>query len=296
MVTWKNGNALITIANDGTRTTEWEDQLKLDYPMNVDIRVSNKCAFGKKTDGTAICSFCHESAKFDGEECNYSVLLSKLDFPAGIELAIGCNHFSDGLYDFVKECTKKGYICNLTINQGHVKRDKQMLLKAINAGYVKGLGISYRKGMSAIPDEILKYDNFGMNVIIGIDSVQDVLALSGTVRKIVILGEKNFGFNSGKVNTNSIKHKAWRHNFTNLLNAFEVVSFDNLGIEQMQVKEKISKKDYDTMYQGEHSIYIDAVAGTYAASSRSFFKTSWHDMSPSEYFRNPPKMIQLRKV
>lgn len=67
---YNNGNCTIEIYSDGTRITEWPDNepLKLEYPLNVDIRLMTKCPYGlnPKT-GKAVCSFCHESATRDGK-------------------------------------------------------------------------------------------------------------------------------------------------------------------------------------------------------------------------------------
>lgn len=67
---YQNGNATIELFSDGTRVTEWPDNesLKLDYPLNVDIRLMTKCPYGlNPRTGKAVCSFCHESATTDGK-------------------------------------------------------------------------------------------------------------------------------------------------------------------------------------------------------------------------------------
>ena len=43
---YKNGNASVEILENGTRIVEYEDSLNLDYPLNIDIRVSTQCSFG----------------------------------------------------------------------------------------------------------------------------------------------------------------------------------------------------------------------------------------------------------
>ena len=55
---FQNGNAEIEIQQDGTRIIEFKDKLKLDWPLNIDIRVSNRCSFGynPKT-GSAFCTW-----------------------------------------------------------------------------------------------------------------------------------------------------------------------------------------------------------------------------------------------
>ena len=53
---------------------------------------------------------------------------------------------------------------------------------------------------------------------------------------------------------------------------FEVVSFDNLALEQLKIKNHITKEDWDRFYQGEdgtRTMYIDAVEQKFAKTSTS---------------------------
>ena len=282
---YQNGNAEIEIQYDGTRIIKYEGDLKLDYPLNIDIRVSTRCSFGynPKTN-SAFCDFCHESARTDGKECDYNVLMNKLEgLPKGIELAIGANYISMDLVNFLKYCFHKEYICNLTINQGHLRRDLEPLKYLIAKQYIKGLGVSYRGSLHwDIPQEILDYKNTVLHVIAGIDNIYDVIILP--VKKILVLGEKSFGFNEGKVDLTSQSHKEWYRYVSVFFDKFEVVSFDNLALEQLNIKRFLIEKDWDTFYQGEHSMYINAVEGYFSPSSRNSQKTDWNDTNIKTYF------------
>lgn len=288
---YQNGNATISIESDGTRIIEFDGDLKLDYPLNIDIRVSTQCSFGQKDDGSpGICTFCHESAKVSGSECDYELLKSKLDgLPKGVELAIGCNNLTENLAKFITWCSfLKGYICNVTVNQGHINKFKPRLQDLIDRGYIKGLGISYRRFLKwNIPDSLLTYQNSVIHVITGIDDIEDVMELADKgVKKILILGEKDFGYNKGKVNLDTRSHKHWRWYLRKLFDLFDVVSFDNLALEQLRPDRFMSKDTFDTFNQGEESFYINAVEGYYAPSSRSDKKTSWDSVSIKEYYGN----------
>lgn len=291
---YQNGNASITIHNDGTRIISYDTVLELTYPLNIDIRVSNKCSFGMNPNtGTAVCDFCHESAKMDGIECDYNSLFSKLEvLPAGIELAIGSNHLTDQLIGFLEKCKDNGWVCNVTVNQGHLKRDLSKILYCIENGLIKGLGISYRKGFSKIPSELAQYENTVVHVINGIDSVEEVLELKNDgIKKVLVLGEKNFGFNLNKVNLWSKSHRKWYMWIPKLFKEFDVVSFDNLALEQLNVKRFLSNDLWETTYQGEHSFYINAVDSTFSPSSRSPDVVSWEKRSIVDYFSNLEKVV-----
>ena len=291
--TYKNGNAVVSIDNDGSRVVEYEDTLQLDFPLNIDIRTSTKCAFGAKADGTpGFCSFCHESAKQNGSECDYEKLKNKiLDLPKGIELAIGANQLTDNLYEFLYWAKCQGYICNVTINQGHIKRDMSMIKNAIDIGIIKGLGISYRSGLKwDAPPSILDYENTVFHVIAGIDTFAEVEALAEMgVKKILILGEKDFGFNVGHVDLNSRKHREWFWWVHKLFSKFDVVSFDNLALEQLRLQRFFTNENWEVFNNQEHSFYINAVDGYYAPSSRSNDKTDWNKKNIYEYFKSLKK-------
>lgn len=286
---YSNGNALISIEDNGTRVIQFEDKLQLDYPLNIDIRVSTRCAFGYNPNtNKAFCSFCHESARTDGVECDYTKLQSKLiGLPRGIELAVGSNELTDNLIGFLQWATNQGYIVNLTVNQGHIKRDAEKLKYCIDNNLVKGIGISYRSTLFwDIPEFILNYPHTIFHVIAGIDSFQDVFDLASKgVKKVLVLGEKDFGFNKGKVNLLNYKHKLWFWWITKLFGVFEVVSFDNLALEQLKVQRFFEDKHWAVFNQGEHSMYINAVDGYFAPSSRSDDKTDWNSIGVAEYFK-----------
>ena len=51
---------------------------------------------------------------------------------------------------------------------------------------------------------------------------------------------------------------------------FNVVSFDNLAIEQLDIKDIVSYKDWDEFYMGDDSqytFYLDLVEGKFAGNS-----------------------------
>lgn len=281
---YKNGNALISIDYDGSREIEYENTLNLDFPLNIDIRVSTQCSFANN-----ICKdFCHESAKIDGIECDYSELKKKLEgLPKGIELAIGCNNFTDGLWDFLYWCKFQEYICNITINQGHIRRDLHKICSAIDHDLIKGLGISFRSKLKFdVPETILNYSNTVFHVISGINTFNEVENLCNLgVSKILILGEKDFGYNSGKVDLSNKIHKEWFWWVHKLFDKFKVVSFDNLALEQLKIKRFFLENHWNTFNQGEYSFYIDAVSKTFSPSSRNPKKENWNNHTISSYFK-----------
>lgn len=270
---WQNGNALVRLFDDGTRIIDCpEEALRLEWPLNIDVRVSTRCAFGlNPATGKAVCSFCHESARTDGEECDYYGLAGVLrEVPAGTEIAIGMNHWSAGFQEFLEVCADRGLICNVTVNQGMLHTYNARLQHMVKEGLVHGVGVSYREGMKDVPSWLLDYPNTVVHVIAGIDQIDDVLELSGKgVKKVLVLGEKDFGFNAGRVDLRSRRHRDWLIYLPELFKSFKVVSFDNLALEQTKPQRFLAQDQWKSLYQGEHSFYINAVDRTFSPSSRS---------------------------
>ena len=55
-----------------------------------------------------------------------------------------------------------------------------------------------------------------------------------------------------------------------ILTKFKVVSFDNLAIEQLNVKRVVSKEDWEEFYMGDDgnfTFYIDMVKGEFSKNS-----------------------------
>lgn len=291
MIQYQNGNSLVELHEDGTRIIQFENTIELDYPLNIDIRVSTACSLGynPKT-GKATCAFCHESARTDGEECDYNELKSKLaNLPKGIELAIGANKITIGLIDFLTWAKNEGYICNLTVNQLHMNRERVVLKSLLEDETIFGLGISYRKGFDLSVDEyFINHPNTVLHIIAGIDDVDSII--STPFKKILVLGYKTFGFGVDYY-SDDVKQKIqeWYWWIKKVIDAKDVVSFDNLALEQLNIKRFLTEDKWEEFNQGEHSFYINAVEKYFAPSSRNSNKTDWSKMTIQDYFKQIEK-------
>lgn len=274
---YTNGNASVWLdLSDGTRIIEYPDNepLALQTPLNIDIRVSTQCPYGYNVETQkSTCAFCHESALVNGVECHYGVLqqvLINANLPRGTEIALGVNEVTRDLIQFVKNLYRLGLVVNITMNERYILQYGDTGLKRM-LPYVFGLGISYRslQGCLSLPDWIADYPHTVIHVINGIDNFDDVKELGVKYHKLLVLGEKDFGFNRGKVNLNTEQHKQWKSNIMQLTKIFDIVSFDNLGLQQLEIRGKITDEEYKSFYQGEHSMYINAVEQYFAPSSRT---------------------------
>mgnify|MGYP003587208266 CR=1 FL=1 len=287
-----NGNTLVTLYDNGTREAFTEDdEFRLEYPLNIDIRLSSYCPYGKnpKTN-KAICSFCHESALADPslKNTDLSLLkqrLSEIPKEIGLELAVGINYLGTENTEFLRWVRERDMVVNVTINSLSLSESSvQLVRELLDTKVIQGLGVSYRPNVE-LPRAIVEHPNTVVHVIAGIDNIIDVHKLyKQGVKKILILGEKDFGYNKGNVNLMSESHYSWRKLLPKLLNVFEIVSFDNLALEQLDIKNTLDIKNWDTFYQGEYSFYINAVTNSYSPSSRSSDIAPMSSLTIKEYF------------
>lgn len=274
-----NGNAHIVIYENGSRHVEFDGELRLDYPLNVDIKLSDRCPFGlNPVTKKAVCEFCHESAQTDGQHGQFDDLIERLvQLPPTTEIAVGINQVDDAVIDFLARMRGAGYIVNATVNQGLVQTGAHNDIVDL----VHGIGISFRSLKWNLTDPVYRNPNTVVHVIAGIDDFETVKSLNAP--KILVLGEKDFGFNTGQVNTQSENHLTWFRRIHELFDT-SLVSFDNLAIEQLKIRRFFREDSWNTFFQGEHSIYINAVTGTYAPSSRSSNTLVW-DIPIRDYFQ-----------
>lgn len=280
ITSYKNGDSLVEIYQDGTKVRTGEG--KIEFPETIDVKITNYCDLG--------CSYCHESSTKEGKEGDLEILKTILDtLPSGIELAIGggnpLSHLD--LESFLIWAKSKGFICNLTVNQGHLGVHYGQIKHLIKDDLVKGIGISitssnykYIKLLSELSPNIV------FHVIAGVNNIKVLEELKG---KFLILGYKQFGFGieyfSEDVNNNL---KDW-HTFLIRYIGKVHLSFDNLAIEQLNVKRFFTEEGWNTLYMGDdftHSMYVDAVKQEYSPTSRTLDnRIHFNSMSIIDYFK-----------
>lgn len=87
-----------------------------------------------------------------------------------------------------------------------------------------------------------------------------------------------------------MRHTVWRQKVDKLFGLFGVVAFDNLALEQLQVRRFVSDQQWASAYQGEHSFYVDAVNRCFAPSSRSLERVPWDSVTFDAYFQQLESM------
>lgn len=288
LATYKNGNTITTIYDDGTKTHFTnDDEFDFAFPECHDISISRCC------DNECECCYygCSPTGKH-GELFGWKFFDSMHPYT---EIAINIQRpMPSTLLTFIYKMFRKNIIVNITINQNHFM-DEDFWDKInywIELGYIKGIGISLTDPtQDGFIEKVKKYPNAVIHVIAGILNPEDLTPLMNQGLKLLILGYKTTGrgINYYLDNYQSvIDNIKWLSSaLDEVVDRFEVVSFDNLALDQLDVKSKVSKEEWDMMYAGEdgtNTFAIDLVDGTFARNSMSRIKYTIGDKTIDEMF------------
>lgn len=280
-VSYKNGNYNVHInLDDGTKIRENDlDTLEPSTIESMDIKITNMCDMG--------CPMCHENSLPNGKHANLTFEGTFLDnLHPYTELAIGGGNplSHPQLVDFLTECKEHKFIPSMTVNQTHLIKQMDLVKYLLNEKLIYGLGISLTEVTTELIDFVNQYPNAVIHIINGLVDEDSLKALKDNNCKILILGYKRFRRGEKLYNNvpNSIEEK--KSMLNNLLptiikeNWFEVISFDNLALEQLDVKDLMTEEEWNEFYLGDDgigddynsaSMYVDMVERKFAKNSCS---------------------------
>lgn len=270
LTTYTNGNYHVTILNDGTKIRYNRlDNLTPAFAESIDCNITERCDGG--------CGYCYLGCNEDGKHAD----LNQSFFDTlhrGQELALNGNDLSHPqLKEFLIRMKNQGVICNLTVNQIHLIRCIDKIRELVNEELIYGLGVSLvNSADSRLYYYLKEFPNAVLHTIDGLLSSENIYNLSDKNIKLLILGYKVLGRGDDYYNKhhdeieNNIE---WlKHNIMYLKNAFNVISFDNLAIEHLDLKNQVAEDIWKYSYMGDegsYTFYIDAVNKKFALSSLS---------------------------
>lgn len=267
--TYKNGNYTTSIYSDGTkvRMTEAESFISA-FPENIDIKITNQCDRN--------CPMCHEKSTTCGKHGD----ILNADFIDTLhpytELAIGGGNplAHPDLIPFLIKLQANKIIANITVNQTHFMQCQSFIRYLVDTELIHGIGVSLVNADEQFIETIKQYPNAVVHVINGIFNKEDYLALRNNGLKMLILGYKNFGRGANYLYSYDVaieNNQSWLYdNLETMLKEFNVVSFDNLAIEQLNVKRLMSEEEWESFYMGDDgnfTMYIDMVNRKFARCS-----------------------------
>lgn len=278
IVHYKNGNYTVMLDLDTGTKIRYNDEDKLipEFPESIDICISKRC--------NNRCPMCHEYCTPDGKHGDIMNAKFIGNLHPYTELALNGNEpLHPDLIPFLEKCKSLKLVPSLTVHQDTFMNNVDLLKRLCDEKLICGLGVSLGdvSDINACNDfiwKLKKFPNAVIHVINGIVKTDDLWCLSLMGFKILILGYKRFGRGIGfygNCNHEIEYHKKKLYDaLPEIIDEkwFDVVSFDNLAIEQLDVKRLMTEDEYNKFYCGDdgaYTFYVDLVNNKFAKSSTS---------------------------
>lgn len=283
-VRYQNGNYTVSIDLDtGTKIRENDlDFFEAEFPESMDLKITNKCHNG--------CAFCHENSTRDGKHGDIMSpsFIDKLHPYTEIAIGGGNPLEHPDLVPFLEKLKSLKMIPSMTIRQNDFMDNLELITELADKKLIYGLGISLvTTKQDGFIEAVQKFHNAVIHVINGIVTLDELEMLAYHNLKILILGYKEV--RRGKdLFYSDLATQSWimqlRKETYDMLPQiidcrwFDVVSFDNLAIKQLNPKRLMSKEKWDEMYMGDDgidgemtsaSMFIDMVERQFAKNSCS---------------------------
>lgn len=267
---YHNGNYDVTIMDDGTKIRETEEENFIPaFAENCDVTITNRCDGG--------CPWCYMGCTPNGRHAD---LLSQPwinTLHPYTELAINGNDLTHPqLIEFLHVLRDKKIIANLTVHQKHFMKNLKLLHKLTDEKLIYGLGISLEWPRPDFIEAVQSFPNAVIHTINGVLTAPEIAGLIYRKLKILILGYKELNRGGEFLAENKQAISSNQFVLKKLLptliqnKKFEAISFDNLALEQLEVKKLLTEDQWEQFYMGDdgnYTYYVDMVNGTFAKNS-----------------------------
>ena len=271
---YKDGNIKVEIFDDGTRIIDIPDgeEPDLEFPLSMDFKITNWC--------DQMCPMCHEKSNPEGQPGDIMNLKFIDGLQAGTEMALGGGKVTSHpqLKEFLQKLKKQGVLPSITVHQNEFVDKATFINELIEEDLIYGLGVSFLTKYDMLWKAVSENENAVVHLITGIHGkdVFDYLAQFNC--KILILGYKNWGrgaelLKNTKMGQDIEDKINWlKENLSKYMSKFKVVSFDNLALNQLDVKRNLTEDQWNEFYQGNDgtmTMYVDGVKQEFARTSTS---------------------------
>lgn len=271
LASYTNGNYNVMLMEDGTKFRMSNgNYFDPAFAESYDIKITSVCSGSN-------CEYCYEGCSPKGKHADLNQPFFDTIHP-GTEIAINGNDLSHPkLFDFLQRMKNRGVIVNMTVNQIHFEKYFDILKAWMNDKLIWGLGVSLVEPTTKFIMMMKQIPNAIIHVINGIVTVPQLIKLADNNFKVLILGYKQLQRGKDYYESNSFYVGELQRDLNKTLfdeiipqNWFKIISFDNLALDQLNVREHVNEEAWEKNYLGEDgfaSFYIDAVDGTFAKNS-----------------------------
>ena len=265
---YRNGTYDVAIFEDGTKERYSKDGVfQAAFAESMDVTISERCSVG--------CPFCYAGCTERGRRADiFSYKFLETLHPY-TEMAIGGNDLENPQIEpFLKFLKEKKVIANMTVNQKDLMSHRELIERWLSEELIHGIGISLVNPDKELIGFVQSNPNAVIHTVCGIVTHEQMEKLADKGVKVLILGYKHKGrgdrYYTEHVSDIAERTKELDRELSEWEKRFEVIAFDNLALEQLNVREKMSPEKWNEIYMGDEgtsTFYIDLVNGTYAKSS-----------------------------
>jgi len=271
-VSYKNGNYTCFIDLDnGTKIRKNNlDFFEAESPESIDCKITNSCDRG--------CVMCHENSVPNGKHADIMNAKFFESMHPYTEIAIGGGNPLEhpDLEEFLYRCKELKLIPSMTVHQYHFLKSLDFFRKLRDNKLIYGIGVSVSHVTDELIEALQEFPTAVVHLIAGCASESIINRLKNHNLQILILGYKYFrrGIDHYDMNSSNIDfliqymydllpemiEKEW----------FNTISFDNLAIEQLNVKRLMSEEEWNEFYMGDDgtmTFYVDLVNEEFGVSS-----------------------------
>lgn len=288
---YTNGNYQVAIFEDGTKIrsndiepTEGQspDECFIaEFPESIDVTITHRCNAG--------CEMCYAGCTMHGE--NADIMNAKwIDgLKPYTEMAIGGGNIFEhpDLIPFLEKLSARKVFANITVNQRHFMDRYNDIVYMINTGLVKGVGVSVFNPTDELLDAMAGIENAVAHCILGVVTLNEIVKMYDRDMRVLLLGYKT----TGRGEAYSFKHYSDIGNniaeidrsISDLVKHFKVVSFDNLALKQLNIKDMLTTEEWNRFYMGDDGVdgkttsatmFIDMVDEVFAINSMEHVRYS----------------------
>lgn len=288
-VSYENGNTEVFLNTvDGTKLRYTDgDGFDETFPESMDIKITNSCDMG--------CPWCHENSVPNGRHGDITQHFIDTLHPYQ-EIAVGGGNVLEHpqLEEFLTHLKRISCIPSVTLNQRHFLDNVDYVHSLYDRKLVYGIGVSLTEPSERLVAAMKELPTSVLHTIAGILTDDDVKRLGGNDLKVLVLGYKDVrrgkAYHAGEHGKDVDRNMRWlSDNLDELFDNFKVVSFDNLALTQLPVREHLGEETWKRFYMGDdgdHTFYIDMVEKQYAMSSTSMERFDIGDKSVDEMFQD----------
>jgi len=267
-----NGNVHVMInINDGTkvRATE-DDEFHAVFPESIDLKITDHCNIG--------CRMCHEGSTERGDHADLDApFLDTLRPYTEIAIGGGSATSHPRIEDFLNFLKGKKILASITLHEKELLTNYDKIQEWIDKDLLRGIGISvHSSSCETVCNFAKRNTNAILHVIAGLTPTETILSYGSMDLKLLILGYKNWGRGAEYYDNNQEaveeKIKDMENDLDRIFSKFRIVSFDNLALRQLNIREHVDDDMWGLFYQGSdatHTMYIDLVKKEFAATSTS---------------------------